>query len=361
MFKSFSLAMVAALGQAFDGTSVSWGGFGNDHSSNYNGAYGQAQTSTATAAASTETAAAESAYDGDEWAKQAYGADSDSRWGKSYDSIEVNTFEDEQYSRSIQADDDMWAEDKDVVLESDAAEAGEAASIEASQAEVTVTEKKPVAVEIGSYEAQAAPAKVSHAAADYADAAKTFGSLAAKRDQQRAYDRQLGYGAQGYGRQGYGRQQGYGYGAGLDGYGRQGYGLQQQQRSYGGYGQQRLYDGYDGGYGRQSYSRGYDNGYGSGYGQRTQYGGYGQQRQYGGYGQQRQYGGYGGYGQQRSYGGYGQQRQYGGYGGYDGGYGRQSYSRGYDNGDRYGSRASYGGYGKKAGSDQMKAFGFGGW
>lgn len=240
MFKSFSLAMVAALGQAFDGASGSWGGFGNDHSSNYNGAYGQAQTSTATAAASTETAAAESAYDGDEWAKQAYGADSDSRWGKSYDSIEVNTFEDEQYSRSIHADDDMWAEDKDVVIESDAAEAGEAASIEASQAEVTVTEKKPVAVEIGSYEAQAAPAKVSHAAADYADAAKTFGSLAAKRNQQRAYDRQQGYGAQGYGRQGYGRQQGYGYGAGLDGYGRQGYGLQQQQRSYGGYGQQRL-------------------------------------------------------------------------------------------------------------------------
>jgi len=52
-------------------------------------------------------------YDNDEWAKQAYGADSDSRWGKSYDSVSARSYDNEKYARWLQADDDQWAEDYD--------------------------------------------------------------------------------------------------------------------------------------------------------------------------------------------------------------------------------------------------------
>ena len=80
------------------------------------------------AQASRNHAAARSGYDNDEWAKQAYGSDFDSRWGKSYDSVAAKSYDDEQYARKVQADDDQWAEDYDRYDSRDADRYGQAAS-----------------------------------------------------------------------------------------------------------------------------------------------------------------------------------------------------------------------------------------
>ena len=80
------------------------------------------------AQASRNHAAARSGYDNDEWAKQAYGSDFDSRWGKSYDSVAAKSYDDEQYARKVQADDDQWAEDYDRYDSRDADRYGRAAS-----------------------------------------------------------------------------------------------------------------------------------------------------------------------------------------------------------------------------------------
>lgn len=42
-----------------------------------------------------------------------YGADFDSRWGKSYDRVSAKSFDNESYARANQADDEQWAEDYD--------------------------------------------------------------------------------------------------------------------------------------------------------------------------------------------------------------------------------------------------------
>jgi len=42
-----------------------------------------------------------------------YGADTDSRWGKSYDSVSARSYDNKEYARWLQADDDQWAEDYD--------------------------------------------------------------------------------------------------------------------------------------------------------------------------------------------------------------------------------------------------------
>jgi hypothetical protein len=60
-----------------------------------------------------EGASAVSGYDNDEWAKQAYGNDMDSRWGKSYDSVKAREYDNEHYAREVRADDDQWGEDYD--------------------------------------------------------------------------------------------------------------------------------------------------------------------------------------------------------------------------------------------------------
>ena len=91
--------------------------------------YGQHQD----AQASKDHAAAKSGYDNDEWAKQAYGSDFDSRWGKSYDSVAAKSYDDEQYARKVQADDDQWAEDYDRYDSRDADRYGQAASAAVSQ------------------------------------------------------------------------------------------------------------------------------------------------------------------------------------------------------------------------------------
>merc|ERR1719491_812135 len=38
-------------------------------------------------------------YDNDAWSKQAYGEDTDSRWGKSYDSVKARSYENQEYAR----------------------------------------------------------------------------------------------------------------------------------------------------------------------------------------------------------------------------------------------------------------------
>merc|ERR1719216_604533 len=69
-----------------------------------------------------------SGYDNDAWAKQAYGQDYDSRWGKSYDSVEARNYANEHYAREVRADDDQWAEDRDQYAKGDFDAYGRAAS-----------------------------------------------------------------------------------------------------------------------------------------------------------------------------------------------------------------------------------------
>ena len=83
--------------------------------------------------ASNDTQSARGAYDNDEWAKQAYGSDFDSRWGKSYDSVSAKSYDNESYARAVQADDDQWAEDYDRFDARDANSKGAAASKWAKQ------------------------------------------------------------------------------------------------------------------------------------------------------------------------------------------------------------------------------------
>ena len=63
--------------------------------------------------ASASNGAAQGGYDNDQWAKQAYAQDTDSRWGKSYDSVEAKSYDNEFYNKDVWADDDQWAEDYD--------------------------------------------------------------------------------------------------------------------------------------------------------------------------------------------------------------------------------------------------------
>ena len=78
--------------------------------------------------ASKGSAAAKGGYDNDAWAKQAYGVDTDSRWGKSYDSVAAKSYDNEEYARKVQADDDQWAEDYDRWTAKDTKGYGNAAS-----------------------------------------------------------------------------------------------------------------------------------------------------------------------------------------------------------------------------------------
>ena len=106
-------------------------------------AYG-GKSSAADYQASAGAAAAVSGTDADAWAKQAYGSDYDSRWGKSYDFVNANEYDDEQYARKVRADDDQWAEDYDVWSVRDTNAYGAAASKETAQPKVTKTTYSPV-------------------------------------------------------------------------------------------------------------------------------------------------------------------------------------------------------------------------
>jgi len=129
------------------GGSAQYGGYGKQ---SYGSQAGYGQTAAKDKGASTEYSAAQGAYDNDEWAKQAYGRDFDSRWGKSYDSVAANSYDDEQYARKVRADDDMWAEDYDKRTEKDADAYGQAASAEYQQPQIKKTTYVPE-VQYGSY------------------------------------------------------------------------------------------------------------------------------------------------------------------------------------------------------------------
>ena len=100
------------------------GGYGGQQAVGYAGGYGksyggqqaygaQGYGAEKKAGASVKQAAQRSMYDNDEWAKQAYGSDFDSRYGKSYDSVQARQYDNEHYAREVRADDDQWAEDYD--------------------------------------------------------------------------------------------------------------------------------------------------------------------------------------------------------------------------------------------------------
>merc|ERR1711877_18567 len=91
------------------------------------------------AGASTAHAAAALGYDNDEWAKQAYGRDMDTRWGKSYDFVDANSYDDEQ-----------WAEGYDRRTSMDHDQIGAAASTEARQPQIKKTAYIPH-VQYGQY------------------------------------------------------------------------------------------------------------------------------------------------------------------------------------------------------------------
>jgi hypothetical protein len=103
------------------------------------------------AGASAASSQQEGAYDNDEYAKQAYGQDTDSRWGKSYDSVAAQSYDDEQYARKVRADDDQWAEDYDQYRVADTMSRDAAASTEASQPGI----KKTTYVPTYNYDGQA--------------------------------------------------------------------------------------------------------------------------------------------------------------------------------------------------------------
>ncbi len=119
----------AAYGAA--GYGKSYGGYGHGGHASAHGSYGQAGyggKDSVWKGASWEGGQQQAGYDNDEWAKQAYGQDYDSRWGKSYDRVSAKSYENEQYDRELWADDDQWAEDYDRYDSRDADSYGRAAS-----------------------------------------------------------------------------------------------------------------------------------------------------------------------------------------------------------------------------------------
>ena len=124
-----------------DGSYGSYGGYGyGKDGGSYGAGYGGKDYG-----ASASYGAAKSGYDNDVWAKQAYGQDYDSRWGKSYDSVDAKSYDNEQYARSVQADDDQWAEDYDRWNNRDYYGRGKAASTQ----EEKEVEVKPVYGKVG--------------------------------------------------------------------------------------------------------------------------------------------------------------------------------------------------------------------
>ena len=119
------------------------------------------------AGASTAHAAAALGYDNDEWAKQAYGRDMDTRWGKSYDFVDANSYDDEQYARKVRADDDQWAEDYDRRTSMDHDAIGAAASTEARQPQIKKTAFVPH-VQYGQYGGYAGYGGVAQGKGGYA-------------------------------------------------------------------------------------------------------------------------------------------------------------------------------------------------
>ena len=144
-------------GKAYGGAKAYGGhapshGYGKGHSYGGSAAYGgKAYGAQDERDASGKWAAQQAGYDNDEWAKQAYGSDVDSRWGKSYDSVAAKSYDDEQYARKIWADDDQWAEDYDRYNTRNADSYKKAASANDSRGGKTTYTVTPVKVSYGGY------------------------------------------------------------------------------------------------------------------------------------------------------------------------------------------------------------------
>ena len=147
----------AGYGKAYGGAKAYGGhapshGYGKGHSYGGSAAYGgKAYGAQDERDASGKWAAQQAGYDNDEWAKQAYGSDVDSRWGKSYDSVAAKSYDDEQYARKIWADDDQWAEDYDRYNTRNADSYKKAASANDSRGGKTTYTVTPVKVSYGGY------------------------------------------------------------------------------------------------------------------------------------------------------------------------------------------------------------------
>ena len=148
--KAYGGAYGSAIGGYGHGAGAYGAGYGKAYGGKAYGAYGQGKASHQDYQASEGGAAARAGYDNDAWAKQASGSDFDSRWGKSYDFVNANEYDDEQYARKVRADDDQWAEDYDLFQYKDVDQYGAAASAESAQPKVTKTTYSPV-VSYGGY------------------------------------------------------------------------------------------------------------------------------------------------------------------------------------------------------------------
>ena len=137
-------------GASYGAGAGAYGAKGGKAYGGYQGASSSKTSSLRDGGASAARAASAMGYDNDEWAKQAYGRDMDTRWGKSYDFVDANSYDDEQYARKVRADDDQWAEDYDRRTNMDVDTYGAAASTEARQPQITKTTYKPQ-VQYGSY------------------------------------------------------------------------------------------------------------------------------------------------------------------------------------------------------------------
>ena len=256
-------------------------------------ASGAAKASSTKVAASAAAGAAVAAKDDNTWATQKSSSDFDSRWGKAYDSVEANSYDNEFFTRKTRADDDEWYVNYDENTSKDAGALTEAASVETKEQGIhRLAGYQPIkkggftfSQLVGAYTPE--QKTVASHAQGYNAYNQGYAGQNAYGYQNNAYvSPKAGYGATatgyGYGNQGVYGQNAYGYGG--------------RTTVATGYGKGGLYGGY-GGYG----------GYGSGL------------RGYGGYGYGSGLGGYGGYG--AGYGGVG----YGNYGGYGAGYGSTGY------------------------------------
>ena len=105
--------------KGYGGHGHGYGGYGKNVG--YGNQYGNG-------GASASYGAQQAGYDNDVWAKNAGGADYDSRWGKSYDSVDAASYDNEEYGRKLKANDDVWAVDYDQYDNKDAGAYGAAAS-----------------------------------------------------------------------------------------------------------------------------------------------------------------------------------------------------------------------------------------
>ena len=333
------------------------GGYGNGYATY--GAYGgygaYGEKSAQTTAASMSKAAAKAGYSKDAWADKIYGKDFKSSWGRSYDLVEADSFDDEQYKRELDTDDDAWGSYFSETVSEDKDAAGEAASVEIVTPKVTKTVLEPV-VEVKAIKAKEVEVVDKIIDGDDISNIGTFARAGAASAAKYRSDRGWGAADAGYG-SGYGA----GYGVSSKGYG----------SSYGaGYGDRDVYQSRAGigsraGYGNRAGYGGYGssvNGYGgSSYGRIGAYGRVGSAG-YGGYGDSRVRS-VGGYGSRGGYGGY--ERGYGsGYGSdYDSGYGRSGYGSAYGSGYRsgygsgYGGSRGYGGYGSRGYAKPTRSYG----